>query len=102
MGLKYTTLCKTQCLHFDATGTIVSLKGTKYMFNSAKTLYHFLVVKHPKAKEPPVLLFVNLYQLNPMLWALLLIFWKFFEMLNIQILECTTQSCNRYENDTFD
>lgn len=48
----YHHLSKTQCLFFDATGTIVSLKRTDY--EGSKVLYYSLVLRNPTKGCPPV------------------------------------------------
>ena len=42
----YHNFAKKQALYMDATGTVISLKGTDYESNTS--LYHALVVGHPK------------------------------------------------------
>ena len=48
----YHNFAKDQVLYLDATGTVISLKGTDYESNTS--LYYALVVGHPKKGQPPV------------------------------------------------
>ena len=48
----YHNFAKEQVLYLDATGTVISLKGTDY--ESSTSLYYALVVGHPKKIHPPV------------------------------------------------
>ena len=48
----YHHLAEKQTIYLDATGTIVSLKGTDYEGKSS--LYYSLVVGHPNKGQPPV------------------------------------------------
>ena len=48
----YHTLAKNHCLFFDATGSVVSLKGTDY---AKRTVYYYsLVLQHPNDSNSPV------------------------------------------------
>lgn len=52
-GLRlYHQLGASNTLYLDATGTIVSLKKTKY--DKCTMLYYALVMGHPNAKQPPI------------------------------------------------
>ena len=48
----YHNFVKEQVLYLDATGTIISLKGTDYESNTS--LYYTLVIGYPKKGQPPV------------------------------------------------
>ena len=48
----YHNYAKEQVLYLDATGTVISFKGTDY--ESSTSLYYALVVGHPKKGHPPV------------------------------------------------
>ena len=55
-GVKlYHTLSNTTVLYCDATGTLTTMRSTSMPTGSSKVLlYYSLVLKHPKANNPPV------------------------------------------------